>query len=125
MVPFVASAHTPSLPHLSCGVFTQQYLRKAGRLLRYDYGTNCSDTGPFKETCNQQKYGSLVPPEYDLGRINTPMVSPGLCRRFCLGVHGEAKVVECMQDAWSSRAAGVPQGGYIYCIVQCSASMPQ
>jgi hypothetical protein len=61
------------------------YLRKAKRLQRYDFGTNCSAALPFKETCNQQKYGSLTPPEYDLGSITTPVVSfEGGCPGFML-----------------------------------------
>jgi len=45
------------------------------RFQRYDYGTNCSLARPFEETCNQAKYGSLLPPEYDLSKITAPVVS--------------------------------------------------
>jgi hypothetical protein len=31
-------------------------------------------TRPYDETCNQWRYGSLQPPEYDLSRITTPQV---------------------------------------------------
>lgn len=44
------------------------------RLQRYDHGSNCSDRTWFYETCNQQAYGSILPPEYDLSRITVPQV---------------------------------------------------
>lgn len=44
------------------------------RLQRWDFGTNCTDRTWFYETCNQQAYGSLLPPEYDLSRITVPQI---------------------------------------------------
>eukprot|EP00878_Enallax_costatus_P000288 GHUV01000360.1.p2 GENE.GHUV01000360.1~~GHUV01000360.1.p2 ORF type:complete len:224 (+),score=18.01 GHUV01000360.1:2065-2736(+) len=44
------------------------------RFQMYDYGTNCTKRTRFYETCNQQVYGSLIPPEYDLGKITVPQV---------------------------------------------------
>jgi hypothetical protein len=41
---------------------------------RYDHGTNCSRHEPFYETCNQQEYGSMEPPQYDMSRITAPQV---------------------------------------------------
>ncbi|WIA20838.1 hypothetical protein OEZ85_005189 [Tetradesmus obliquus] len=43
------------------------------RFQRFDHGTNCSHRNrPYDETCNQQRYGSLQPPEYDLSQITAP-----------------------------------------------------
>ncbi|WIA20837.1 hypothetical protein OEZ85_005188 [Tetradesmus obliquus] len=43
------------------------------RFQRFDHGTNCSSRNQqFGETCNQQRYGSLQPPEYDLSQITAP-----------------------------------------------------
>ena len=51
---------------------------------KYDFGTDCDTTvwkphsgfqpKPWRESCNQEKYGSRVPPEYDLVKIRTPQV---------------------------------------------------
>lgn len=51
------------------------YKAKRIRYQQYDYGKNCSLAQPFQETCNQQKYGSLKPKEYDLANIKAPVVS--------------------------------------------------
>lgn len=53
------------------------------RFQRYDFGTNCSIAKPFEETCNQQKYGSLMPTEYDLSKITAPVVSGVFGRTLC------------------------------------------
>lgn len=52
----------------------QMMVSKELRFQRYDYGTNCSLARPFEETCNQAKYGSLLPPEYDLSKITAPVI---------------------------------------------------
>lgn len=43
------------------------------RLQRYDFGTNCGTLTRYNETCNQQKYSALQPPEYDLSKIAIPV----------------------------------------------------
>jgi hypothetical protein len=53
----------------------QMYYQKNLRFQMFDHGTNCSLSEPFKETCNQMKYGSLRPPEYDLSKITANVVS--------------------------------------------------
>lgn len=50
------------------------YNDKDLRFQQFDYGTRCNNTRPFHESCNQQKYGSTVPPEYNLGAITAPQV---------------------------------------------------
>lgn len=52
----------------------QMMVTKELRFQRYDFGTNCSIAQPFEETCNQQKYGSLTPTEYDLSKVTAPVV---------------------------------------------------
>jgi pimeloyl-ACP methyl ester carboxylesterase len=42
------------------------------RLQSYDHGTVCTNRTTFSETCNQERYGALEPPEYDLSLITTP-----------------------------------------------------
>jgi pimeloyl-ACP methyl ester carboxylesterase len=44
------------------------------RLQRFDFTSNCTDRTWFAETCNQQAYGTLIPPDYDLSRITVPQV---------------------------------------------------
>lgn len=44
------------------------------RLQRYDYGTNCGTLTRYNETCNQQKYSALQPPEYDMSKIAIPVI---------------------------------------------------
>lgn len=41
---------------------------------RYDYGTDCTSTTMFQDSCNQAEYGSLAPPQYELSLITTPTV---------------------------------------------------
>ena len=53
----------------------QNYYEKDLRFQMFDHGTNCSLSEPFKETCNQMKYGSLRPLEYDLSKITANVVS--------------------------------------------------
>ncbi len=53
----------------------QMYYSKELRFQMFDYGTNCTVGEPFHETCNQMKYGSLKPPEYDLSKITANVVS--------------------------------------------------
>eukprot|EP00879_Flechtneria_rotunda_P000554 GHRR01000660.1.p1 GENE.GHRR01000660.1~~GHRR01000660.1.p1 ORF type:complete len:576 (+),score=135.60 GHRR01000660.1:200-1927(+) len=53
-------------------------------LRQYDFGTACNLTEwkpgrgfipkPFKETCNQYAYGTLVPPAYDFTKVTCPNV---------------------------------------------------
>lgn len=43
------------------------------RLQRFDFGTDCANRTRFYETCNQQRYGTLLPPEYNLANIKVPM----------------------------------------------------
>jgi hypothetical protein len=43
------------------------------RLQHFDYGTDCGNLTRYRETCNQQKYGTLEPPEYDLTKIRVPV----------------------------------------------------
>lgn len=44
------------------------------RFQRYDFGNDCNNRTRFQETCNQEVYGSMDPPEYDLSRITAPQV---------------------------------------------------
>lgn len=64
------------------------------RFQRWDYGTNCSVARPFEETCNQQKYGSMRPPEYDLSKITAPQVGWIMWRQ-----HGENDLRAQMEAA--------------------------
>lgn len=43
------------------------------RLLRFDYGTSCKSRTGANVTCNQQQYGQLRPPQYDLSLLKTPI----------------------------------------------------
>eukprot|EP00775_Hariotina_reticulata_P003205 gene3205-3482_t len=43
------------------------------RFQKYDFGTDCSNRTLWHETCNQQKYGTLEPPEYDLSQVKVPV----------------------------------------------------
>lgn len=38
-------------------------------LQRYDFGSNCGNLTNHEETCNQHRYGSMQPPEYDLSKV--------------------------------------------------------
>ena len=40
---------------------------------RYDYGQRCEDPFGSAQLCNQNMYGSLEPPIYDLKSIQTPL----------------------------------------------------
>jgi hypothetical protein len=51
----------------------QQYniaLHGCHALQRFDFGSNCDNRTMFEESCNQQRYGSMQPPEYDLSRVS-------------------------------------------------------
>lgn len=43
------------------------------RLQKFDFGTDCGNRTRYYETCNQQRYGTLIPPEYNLGNIKVPV----------------------------------------------------
>jgi hypothetical protein len=63
-----ASVATRNLAHWS-----QMYHTRNG-IYMYDYGVNCTSADqlqqPYSESCNQMKYGSETPLQYDLTRIN-------------------------------------------------------
>eukprot|EP00879_Flechtneria_rotunda_P024438 GHRR01025908.1.p1 GENE.GHRR01025908.1~~GHRR01025908.1.p1 ORF type:complete len:203 (-),score=36.74 GHRR01025908.1:1176-1784(-) len=54
--------------------WAQQLTDKKLQFQMFDHGTNCKNRTWFAETCNQLAYGSLVPPEYDLGKVTAPQV---------------------------------------------------
>lgn len=43
------------------------------RLQKFDFGTDCANRTRYYETCNQQRYGTLRPPEYNLANIKVPV----------------------------------------------------
>lgn len=43
------------------------------KFARYDYGQECVDPFGGAQPCNQNMYGSLQPPVYDLMSIRTPL----------------------------------------------------
>jgi hypothetical protein len=59
--------------HVSAGSFWQLLTSHDMLFLplqRYDFGANCENRTAFEETCNQQRYGSVQPPEYDLSKVS-------------------------------------------------------
>ncbi|KAI8477465.1 MAG: Alpha/Beta hydrolase protein [Monoraphidium minutum] len=48
-----------------------QWVQKAEGLVMFDYGTDCpgDNPKPYRETCNQARYGQDTPPVYDLSNV--------------------------------------------------------
>lgn len=41
-------------------------------MLAMDFGTNCVH-GPWQGVCNQRRYSTIEPPEYELHKIDAPL----------------------------------------------------
>lgn len=51
-----------------------QAVRNPERVMpKFDYGTSCTSWLGLPRDCNQRKYGSLEPPQYNLTAITTPL----------------------------------------------------
>jgi hypothetical protein len=51
-----------------------QAVRNPARVMaKYDYGTSCTTWLGLPQDCNQRKYGSSQPPQYNLSAITTPL----------------------------------------------------
>ncbi|KIZ02804.1 lipase, family member K [Monoraphidium neglectum] len=71
-VTWASGVATRNLLHWS-----QQYYANVSGLRMWDYGTECAkspgfERKAFQESCNQAKYGTTTPPEYDLRQITAP-----------------------------------------------------
>ncbi len=59
-----------------------QAVRNPDRVMpMFDYGTTCTTWLGLPCKCNQRKYGSMAPPQYNLTAITTPLaLFTGTCR---------------------------------------------
>jgi hypothetical protein len=72
---WVDAVGAPGLVPLGWCCLLQMVRLNETRLQRYDYGTDCrSIPRPYYESCNQDEYGSMRPPAYNLSRIRAPQV---------------------------------------------------
>ena len=51
----------------------QNYHEPLPRFAKYDYGSKCEGPLGQPQPCNQQAYGTLEAPVYDLAAIHTPL----------------------------------------------------
>ncbi|WIA37407.1 hypothetical protein OEZ86_014332 [Tetradesmus obliquus] len=77
------------------------------RFQRYDFGSNCGNLTNHEETCNQHRYGSMQPPEYDLSKVTAPQA-------FFAGELDLMATTEDILEQQRRLAPGVHAADYIY-----------
>lgn len=71
--PIISQTWPASVSSRNTEHWSQMMQDRIPRLQHFDHGTNCS-LRAYYERCNQLVYGSMTPPEYDLGKITAPQV---------------------------------------------------
>jgi len=93
-----ATVATRNLAHWS------QMFHTRNGIYMYDYGDNCTLTHAmeraYQESCNQMKYGSLTPMQYDLGRINKNLTAVILAGDMDL--MATSPDIEMLRQSWNA-----------------------
>ena len=71
MIIIYAGTSVQNMVHWAQGV--RRKVESVPKFARYDYGQACLDPYGSAQACNQNMYGSLEPPVYDLKSIRTPL----------------------------------------------------
>lgn len=71
MKKIAAGTSVQNMVHWAQGV--RRKVESEPKFAKYDYGQACIDPYGNAQPCNQNMYGSLEPPVYDLKRIQTPL----------------------------------------------------
>lgn len=66
-----AGTSVQNMVHWAQGV--RRKVESEPKFAKYDYGQACTDTYGSAQPCNQNMYGSLEPPVYNLKSIKTPL----------------------------------------------------